>query len=220
VPGIDPRLESALGVQLGHWRRTLVAGAERVGWKLGVGDRERIGPGPVIGHLTSATRLEAGAAFRAGGAVALHADAEIALEVGWDVDPDADAGTAREAIAGYGAALELVDLGAPSEDPEGIVAANVFHRAFALGRSSRSLPAGGVEGKLIVNGTPRAAAVATVDPVEAVRTVARLLGSLGEGVRAGDRVITGSVVQVPIAPGDDVIADLGGLGRIQLAIVS
>jgi 2-keto-4-pentenoate hydratase len=209
-----------LGVQLGHWRRTLATGAERIGWKLGVGARERIGPGPVIGHLTSASRLQAGVAFRAEGAVALHADAEIALELGWDVDPGADAGTAREAIAAYGAALELVDLGAPSEDPERIVAANVFHRAFALGRSCRSWPAGGVEGKLIVNGTPRAVAVATLVPAEAIRTVARLLGSLGERLRAGDRLITGSVVQVPIAPGDDVIADLGGLGRVEIAIVS
>jgi 2-keto-4-pentenoate hydratase len=39
---------------------------------------------------------------------------------------------------------------------------------------------------------------------------------MGERLRAGDRLITGSVVQVPIARGDEVIADIGPLGRVKL----
>ena len=38
-------------------------GAERVGWKLGVGERERIGGELAVGHLTSATRLDPGATY-------------------------------------------------------------------------------------------------------------------------------------------------------------
>jgi 2-keto-4-pentenoate hydratase len=41
---------------------------------------------------------------------------------------------------------------------------------------------------------------------------------MGERLRAGDRVITGSVVQVPVRPGDEVTADLGPLGAPRLAI--
>jgi methenyltetrahydromethanopterin cyclohydrolase len=102
VSDVDPRLVSALTAQLGLWRVALAEGAQRVGWKLGVGDAERIGAGPVIGHLTSATQLEPGAAFRAEGAVDLRADAEVALLLGADVGPDVDRGTAAAAIAGFG----------------------------------------------------------------------------------------------------------------------
>jgi hypothetical protein len=93
---VDPLLRSALELQLS--RRPA---ARRVGWKLGMGERERIGPGPVIGHLTAATQLEPGETFDAAGVRSLHADAEVTLVIGSD-------GT-----AGFGAALELVDLGSP-----------------------------------------------------------------------------------------------------------
>jgi hypothetical protein len=80
---IDPRLASALASQLESQRMALHAGAERVGWKLGIGSRERIGDDFVVGHLTSATRLRSGATYRAGDAVTLcaDADAEVALEL-------------------------------------------------------------------------------------------------------------------------------------------
>jgi 2-keto-4-pentenoate hydratase len=204
-------------VQFEEWRATLAAGAGRVGWKLGMGDRERIGDGPVIGHLTSFTQLEPGAVFDARGVDDLRADAEIAVELGLDVEPDADEAAVRTAIAGFGAALELVDL-AGTDDPEAIVAANVWHRAFALHGSRTEPPAAGVEGRLVVNGETRASALADGDLVDGVCAVARLLGAMGERLRAGDRIITGSVVQVSLAPGDEVVADLGALGRVQLAI--
>ena len=213
VADLDPRLASALTTQLERWRTTLGSGARHIGWKLGMGERESIGPGPVIGHLTSATQLEAGAVYRAQGIGALHADAEVGLTLGRDVKPGADRGTARDAIAGFGAALELVDLGSPPDDPESIVAANVFHRAFTLGPLDRELPADGYfNGRLIVNGQVRAEAVASRDFAELVRSVAALLGAMGERLRAGDHLITGAVVQLPVEPGDEVVADLGPLG--------
>jgi 2-keto-4-pentenoate hydratase len=142
----------------------------------------------------------------------------VGLEIGVEVEPDADRHTARAAIAGYGAALELVDLGAPPDNPEEVVAANVFHRAFSLGLLDRAWPSNGVEGRLIVNGELRAAAAAPCDYVELVLAVARLLGAVGQRLQVGDRMIMGSIVQVPIAAGDDVIADLGALGQVGLAI--
>lgn len=214
---IDPRLASALAVQLENWRATLAEGAERVGWKLGIGDRERIGRELAIGHLTSATCLEAGGTYSAGSAVDLRADAEIALHIGRDVDRRADLSVAQDAVSGFGAALELVDLGRPANDPEAVVATNVFHRAFVLGPSQRELPVG-LEAALIVNGELRASASAPEDFSDSVYAVARALGALGERLQAGDRIITGSVVQVGVEPGDEVVADLGGLGRLQLLI--
>jgi 2-keto-4-pentenoate hydratase len=214
VRDVDPRLVAALTAQLGLWRAALAEGAERVGWKFGVGEGERIGPGPVIGHLTSGTQLEPGDTYQAEGAVDLRADAEVALRLGSDVGPDADRSAAVAAIAGFGAALELVDLGAPPPgDAERIVATNIWHRAFALGPLDRPPPEEGAEGSLLINGEVRQSAPTKRDFAELVLAAARLLGSVGERLQAGDRVITGSVVQVPVEPGDEVIADLGPLGR-------
>jgi 2-keto-4-pentenoate hydratase len=218
VTDIDPRLASALAVQLDTWRTTLLAGAERVGWKLGLGERERIGRALPIGHLTSATRLESGATYRAGDAASLSADAEVALEIGRDVDPGVDADAAREAVIGFAAALEFVDLAGPPNDPETVVATNIFHRAFVLGPSRPVLPTDGVKARLIVNGAERASARAPTDFADKVCAVARALGAVGERLRAGDRIITGSVVQVGLEAGDEVLADLGVLGRVQLVI--
>jgi 2-keto-4-pentenoate hydratase len=215
---IDPRLESALAAQLADWRAALADGADRIGWKLGMGDRERIG-GPVIGHLTSASLLRDGADYEAT-EVALHADAEVALEIGGDLGADADEDQARAAIARYGAALELVDLAEPPVDPQDIVAANVFHRAVVLTAGGEALPPAGVEGRLIVNGEVRASAPAPTDVADRVLVVARLLDAMGERLRAGDRIITGSVVQIPVAPGDAVVADLGALGSPRATISS
>jgi 2-keto-4-pentenoate hydratase len=141
------------------------------------------------------------------------------LELGADVEPGASRETAHDAIAGFGAALELVDLGSPPDDPQSIVAANVFHRAFRLGPLDRSLPVGGrINGRLVVNGRVRGAAVASPDFGDLVRSVAVLLGAMGERLQAGDCLMTGAVVQAPIAPGDEVAADFGSLGRAVVAI--
>ena len=42
---------------------------------------------------------------------------------------------------------------------------------------------------------------------------------MGERLQPGDRIITGSVVQVPIKIGDQVLAEMGALGKVQLSIV-
>jgi 2-keto-4-pentenoate hydratase len=51
-----------------------------------------------------------------------------------------------------------------------------------------------------------------------ISAAARLLGAVQERLRPGDRVITGSVVQVQVQQGDDVVADFGLLGRVQVSL--
>jgi 2-keto-4-pentenoate hydratase len=183
-----------------------------------VGDRERIGGEIVVGHLTSATRLEPGSAYRMGDTDSLHADAELVLEVGAAAVPgDASPDAALDAVAGFGAALELVDLARPPDDAETIVAENVFHRAVAFGPLSADLPERG-EARLVVDGDVVAAARIDVPVAERVLAVARLLEALGERLEPGDRIITGSIVQVPVGAGQDVVADLGALGSVGLTV--
>jgi 2-keto-4-pentenoate hydratase len=213
---VPPELLAALAAQQAGRRAALRAGAAHAGWKLGLGERERIAGERPIGYLTSATRLDQGGTYHAGTA-RLSADAEVAVHLGEDVAPGADAAAALAAVAGYAPALELVDLSG-TDDAGAIVAANVWHRAFALGPPRQALPPDPFTVTLLVNGEARAQGSSPVDLSDRVLTAAWLLGGLGERLRAGDWLITGGVVQVPVRPGERVVADFTGLGRVDLAI--
>ena len=216
---VDPRLVSALAEQLANRRRLLGAGATHVGWKLGMGNRESVGGEIAVGHLTSATCLQSGSTYRsAPGTTHLRADAEVAVEFGSEVDPGGDGASLEEAIAAYAAALEIVDLAHVPGEPESVVVANVFHRAVAFGPWRDTLPDGTVEAKLLVDGVERAADSASDALVDRLLAAARLLEAVGERLAAGDRVITGSVVQAPVEHGEDVAADFGALGAVRLTI--
>jgi hypothetical protein len=166
---------------------------------------ELTGDEPTIGYLTSASQLEPGGVYTATGAVALHADTEVVVELG-------HGGT----IAGLRAGLELVDLAPPPGGVEGIVAANVLHRAFALGPL---VPVTGpAEARSVVNGHALRLGRTADDHAETVRTVSSQLSALGERLRPGDLIFSGSVTQVALEPGDEVAAEIDGLGRVSLRI--
>ncbi len=199
---VDPRLVAALREQLA--RRP--PAAARIGWKHGGGDDERIGSEIAVGHITSSTTFENGASYEGGGED-LHADVELAVEIG-----------AGGEISSYGVALELCDL-ADRGTPEEVVANNDYHRAVAFGPFVEALPAQ-LQAVLLVNGESRSAAPA---PTQAevrnrVAAVNRVLEAVGETLQPGDRVITGLIVNGPISPGDDVVAELVPLGRVRLHI--
>lgn len=200
MSAVDPRLVASMRRQLA----SRPAGAARVGWKYGSGDGERIGDEIAVGHLTSATTLQGGGTYRGGGRD-LHADAELAVEVG-------EGGT----IARYAAALEIVDL-AGDEPSDEVVATNVWHRAVAFGRFVGTRPRD-LEGALVVNRERRDAGPAPGDVDDRLAAVARVLEAVGERLRPGDRLITGLIVNTPVAPGDEVVADLGELGSVGLRI--
>ena len=82
---VHPRILAATRSQLDVWRAALHAGAGRVGWKIGLGVEEveeLIGTEPVIGHLTTATLLDAGGTYAAEAAGELRAETELAIDVG------------------------------------------------------------------------------------------------------------------------------------------
>jgi 2-keto-4-pentenoate hydratase len=203
---VPPQLIAALTAQQDERRVTLAAGAEPVGWKVGLSGREGIDGELVIGYLTSATQLEPGSAYCEPGWTLLHADAEVAVRLGAD-----------DSIEAWAPAIELVDL-AGTDDAQAIVAANVWHRPFALGQPLGSPPAGDLEATLIVNGEKRLTRRSDADLGDRVRTVDRLLDAVGEHLQPGDWIITGNVAQVPVRAGDDVIVDFGQLGRVGLRI--
>ena len=199
---------AALRGQLDERRRLLEAGHERVGWKvaLGIEEVERlIGQRPVIGYLTSATLLASGARHSATGAEELCVDAELAVRIGRD-----------GVSSGYAASLELVDLRQGRGGVESVVRANVLHRAFVLG-PARDEPAHAA--RIRVGEAVRAEGEIDFDVEERVASTASWLSALGEQLRPGDWIITGSIVQVAVSPGDKVAVELGELDRLEVSII-
>ena len=48
--------------------------------------------------------------------------------------------------------------------------------------------------------------------------VARLLGALGERLQAGDWIISGAVVHLPVEPGNRVVVEVDRLGPVAVSI--
>lgn len=190
----------------------------RVGWKLGIGERERIGGEIAVGHLTSATLLAPGGSYRHSSDVAeLRADAELAVELVRTIEATSTPRVIAEAIGAYMPALEIVDLRRLAGEPDAVVAANIFHCGVAFGPAVPS-PTGDVHGSLVVNGKVEASAAGPDDLTGRIAAAARILAAVGERIEVGDRLLTGSIVQVPITPGDELMADLGDLGSVRLSI--
>jgi 2-keto-4-pentenoate hydratase len=213
--------------QLARWRATLAGGATRVGWKTGINApvvQRALGIDDVVlGHLTSATTLPAGATHPLAGGTRVGMEAEVALHIGADLPGGASPEQARAAVARRGAAIELVDNDRPFDDVEAIVANNVFHRAVSFGTASpppRGPWLNDVTARIMHNGAQIEAidtAAVAGDLIAIVRFVADTLAACGEQLRTGDRIIAGSLGRLFfVEPGDVVVADLGRLGNVTL----
>ena len=171
-----------------------------IGWKIGrriVRGEEHLEP--VLGYLTEITD----GVFDVSAARDLRVDAEVAIEVG------------SERVA---AALELVDLAQPPDDFESIVAENVWHRGVAFGPFSSAPPPDAFQATVVVNGEVRDTTTGRVDVDETLAIARRLLAVVGKDLQHGDKIIAGSILQVPAGSGDDVAVDLGQLGRVGMSL--
>jgi 2-keto-4-pentenoate hydratase len=195
---MDARVLSALRRQLERRAALLDAGARHVGWKVGA-NIEEVGP-PVFGYLTTATVVAPGGVHDTTGARELRAETELLIEVGDELR--------------CGVALELVDVARPPDDLEGIVAANVFHRAVALGGQRGA----GTEARLWIDGELRETALVTPGAAAVVRRLAEQLDAAGERLRTGDLVLAGSVIHVPAGPGCRVAAEIAGVDRVEVTL--
>jgi 2-keto-4-pentenoate hydratase len=217
---MNPRVLAAQRAQLLARAVALDSGATHVGWKaaLGIpGADQLIGQRPVLGYLTSATRFESGSVFEAEGIRKLQVDCELAVELGDDLAGDADIDTVASTIVGFATALELCDVGRPPADFDSIVAANVFHRAYALG-PSQSSPATAPTARVHVNGELRHEAMANIDHVGRILAVAQLLEAVGERLRRGDRIICGAICGGLLDRGDEVAVAVGQLGTVRVTV--
>ena len=224
--GRDPRLERGLLAQLTERRRRIDGGDVSLGWKLGMGTpaaMQKLGTSaPLVGYLLEAGGVEPGSVVSLDGWQNPRLEPEIAVHMAADLDGDATRDDALAAIGGFGPAIELVDPDPEANDPEPVLAANIFQRGVVLGPVRDGRLPDAVSARVLRGGEEVAATgdatEATGDPVELVRHVAHTLAVAGERLAAGELVICGSVVPaVEIAPGDTVEVVLDPLGSFTIA---
>ena len=221
----DPRIERGMLAQLTERRRRLDAGERPLGWKLGMGVpamMDKLGiDAPLVGYLLEPARVQPGGTVDVSGWSNPRVETEIAVHMGADLAGGASRDDALAAIAGLGAAIELVDPDPDADDPEAILAADIFQRGVVLGPLREGASTGGVSATASLNGEEKEstadATEVTGDPVDLVVHVANTLETAGERLRAGEVVICGTVVApLAVSPGDAVEVTVDPLGRLSV----
>jgi 2-keto-4-pentenoate hydratase len=158
--------------------------------------------------------------------ISLKLECEIALRLGRDLEAGTGHSGASVAVAVSQAmpAFELVeDRNAEYRkvDVKSLVADNCWNAGVVLGTGApyaagRSLT--GLEGVLDIDGA-RATQGLTEDPLEVLAWTANLLGERGRGLKAGQIVMTGSVIAtLPAVAGKTFRFAVEGLGETVLAV--
>jgi 2-keto-4-pentenoate hydratase len=221
----DPRIERGLLAQLTERRRRIDAGERPLGWKLGMGvpaAMEKLGTSaPLVGYLLDSGRLEPGGTCDISGWTNPRLEPEVAVHMAADLGGGASREEAERAIGGMGAAIELVDPDPDADDPEAILAGNIFQRGVVLGPVAEGVP-GSLSARITRDGEEVASAgdatEATGDLIDLVLHVARTLETAGEKLGAGEVVICGSIVPaLEIAPGQEVEVTVEPLGSVRVA---
>lgn len=231
-PWEDPRVGAGLDRQFALRRQMLLDGSLSLGWKVGFGapaslELMQIGA-PLLGFLTDTTLFESGAIVDASGWTRGVVEFEVAVYLGSDLGPGATEEEAAAAVSSVGPAIELADVNLPVA-PVGvteIVAANIFHTGLILGdpdQSRAGLDISGLVARILVDGTE----VANTADLEAitgrypqiVSTVADTLAANNQLLKAGDVIITGSVIPpIPVSSGTDFTFSLDPFKAISVRI--
>lgn len=216
-PWKDPRVAAGFARQLAARREMLDSGASPVGWKVGFGAPAGLQlmqiTAPLLGFMTDATVFGSDAKVDTANWERGIVEFEVAVYLGEDLGPGTSPETARAAIAAVGPAIELANIDLPLEAAgvEEIMAGDLFHKAVILGeRDTRraGLDITGVVANIVIDGRLHASTgelEAITGPYPwIVTTVADTLAAHGEQLRAGDVIITGSVIPpVPVGGGDE-----------------
>jgi 2-keto-4-pentenoate hydratase len=184
-------------------------------------------PHPCSGGVFRNGIHPSGAMLRHGDFVRVGVECEIAVRLGRDLEPSEAPFTAdsvAQAIEAYLPAIEIVDdryadwlsIGAPT-----LVADDFFAAGCVLGPPVSRASAPDLlqlTGRALINGVEAGrgtGADVLGHPHHALAWFANHLAADGHGVRAGEFVLTGSLVQTLwLGAGDLAVMDLSGLGAV------
>lgn len=200
------------------------------GWKLGATSRAKqaqVGVHePVRGFLASASALDLGEPLVTAQLIQPRAEPEIVFVMGRDLSgPAVTAVGVLAATAGVAAGIEILDsrfVDYRFTMPD-VIADNTSAGRYVVGAP---VPPDGIDLRLagVVlehNGevtATAAGAAALGHPAAAVAWLVRALAAAGDGLRAGQIVLSGGLTAaVPLRPGDVVVATIDRLGTVELA---
>ena len=210
----DPRIARGMEKQLAQRRARIAAGEKPIGWKVGLGAKpamERLGIRmPAVGYMMEKSVVTNGGTVSVKGWAQPVAEPEIAVYMSADLSGGAGRDAAVAAIGALGPAIELADLPGPPSDLEALLAGNIFHRNVILGTPDKARAGAKLDG-LVCLTYRRGAQAARQEDLQAnigiiVDIVAHVAGTLaanGERLRAGDVIITGSIVPPPMIEPDE-----------------
>jgi 2-oxo-3-hexenedioate decarboxylase len=222
-----PELDIPAGYRIQHVLRA-VAGP-LAGWKLGLTSRAKqaqVGvTSPIYGFLPATGALDLGEALDTSMLIQPRCEPEIVFTIGRDLEgPHVTAADVLAATSGVAVGIEVldsrfVDYGFTIAD---VVADNTSASRFVVG--APVTPAGidlrlvGVllehNGRVVATAS---GAASLGDPAAAVAWLVRRLAAEGEGLQAGQIVLSGGLTAaVPVAPGDVVAASIDRLGSVEL----
>jgi len=208
-------------------------GGDVIGWKIAAtssaGQRHIGVTEPLGGRLFAKFRHGNGARLPAGGLHMRVAEAEFAFRMAKDLPPRGNPYATEEVIAAVATlhlAIEVPDsryrdfarVGAPQLVADDSCACFFVLGDEAAGWRGVDLAAHPVVGhKNGVVAQRGSGANVLGDPRVALAWLANDRAARGDGLKAGQIVTTGTCVKpMPIAPGDQVVADFGALGRVRV----
>ncbi len=229
-------LEAAYAVQAEVLRCREAAGRRLGGWKIGCTTKQMqqiMGlPGPAYGVVLADCIFSSPAEVSLRQTVAPLAECEIAMRIASDV-PARDGGHNAASIAPHVgacmAAIELAEARYPDRSlltPPELVADDVFQRAIILGpevSAWRDLDLQSAVGRTTIAGDLRGEGLGRDvmdDPLNALAWLADTLARSGTGLKAGQVVLTGAIVNAaPVQQGQTAVCSVDGLGAARLTIV-
>jgi 2-keto-4-pentenoate hydratase len=187
-------------------------------------------PHPCGGGVFARGVHDSGVSLPASNFVCVGVECEIAVQLGQDLKPQQAPFTAdavAQAVEAYLPAIEIVDdryadwqtIGAPT-----LVADDFFAAGCVLGKPVARSAAPDlldIVGRALINGVEEArgtGADVLGHPHYALAWLANHLAADGKALRAGQIVLTGSLVKtIWLKAGDRVTMDLSGLGAVQVS---
>ena len=235
APDVAPRDEAeGYRIQRAVHDLLLPSSGALVGYKIGCTSpvmQQYLGiPHPCSGGVFARGVHASGTRLRASDFVQVGVECEIAVRLGRDLPPSKipfTADAAAAAIEAYLPAIEIVDdryhdwqsIGAPT-----LVADDFFAAACVLGdpvARSAAPDLAQVAGRAVVNGIEAGAGTGADvlgHPHHALAWLANHLAADGKSLRAGQIVLTGSLVKTAwLKAGDAVTMELTGLGNVSVA---
>jgi 2-keto-4-pentenoate hydratase len=206
-----------------------------VGWKVALTSKvmqELLGCNQPCEGAIFATRLHASPARVAGAGFAnLGVESEIAVRLGRDLpagNGPHTRDTVADAVAACMAGIELVDDRAAdygAVDAPLLIGMNSLNAGCVLGPDVtdwRSLDLAAIKGRMVINGEIVGEGVggdALGHPLEPLAWLANNLNRRGTMLKAGQVVMTGSIVTTKwLQPGDEMATMIDGLGEARVTV--